>query len=31
MQPGRIDAIVYWPPTDKAYFFQGSHYVRYGR
>ena len=25
----KIDAIVYWPPTDKAYFFRGSTYVRY--
>ena len=25
----KIDAIVYWPPTDKAYFFRGSNYVRY--
>jgi Hemopexin len=24
-----IDAIVYWPLTDKAYFFRGSDYVRY--
>jgi 3',5'-cyclic AMP phosphodiesterase CpdA len=26
---GRIDAIVYWPPHDKAYFFRASEYVRY--
>src|SRR5262245_15524731 len=25
----RIDAISYWPPTDKAYFFRGAQYVRY--
>lgn len=24
-----IDAIAYWPPTDKAYFFSGDDYVRY--
>ena len=24
-----IDAIVYWPPTNRAYFFRGSDYVRY--
>ena len=25
----KIDAIIYWPPKDKAYFFRGSNYVRY--
>jgi hypothetical protein len=25
----KIDAIVYWPPTNKAYFFRRANYVRY--
>jgi hypothetical protein len=25
----KIDAIAYWPPKDRAYFFSGSNYVRY--
>jgi len=26
----RISAIIYWPPTDEAYFFRGRQCVRYG-